>query len=97
MWPEAERKLWVQLLEGSFKLIYTKRLPTGAASLVSPRMAFTLPGHLDQTKPVSRQLKPRLFVYWTESFVSHFPAFLGLLPVLLNVGHTPNFHRDLCK
>ena len=22
VWPEAERKLWVQLLEGSFKLIY---------------------------------------------------------------------------
>lgn len=21
-WPEAERKLWLQLLEGSFKLIY---------------------------------------------------------------------------
>jgi hypothetical protein len=22
VWPEAERKLWLQLLEGSFKLIY---------------------------------------------------------------------------
>ena len=22
VWPEAERKLWFQLLEGSFKLIY---------------------------------------------------------------------------
>jgi hypothetical protein len=22
MWPEADRKLWLQLLEGSFKLIY---------------------------------------------------------------------------
>ena len=22
IWPEAERKLWLQLLEGSFKLIY---------------------------------------------------------------------------
>ena len=25
MWPEAERKLWLQLLEGSFKLIYKGR------------------------------------------------------------------------
>jgi hypothetical protein len=22
VWPEAERKLWLQLIEGSFKLIY---------------------------------------------------------------------------
>ena len=22
VWPEADRKLWLQLLEGSFKLIY---------------------------------------------------------------------------
>ena len=22
VWPEAERKIWLQLLEGSFKLIY---------------------------------------------------------------------------
>jgi hypothetical protein len=22
LWPEADRKLWLQLLEGSFKLIY---------------------------------------------------------------------------
>jgi hypothetical protein len=22
VWPDAERKLWLQLLEGSFKLIY---------------------------------------------------------------------------
>ncbi len=26
VWPEAERKLWLQLLEGSFKLIY-KNVP----------------------------------------------------------------------
>ncbi len=25
VWPEADRKLWLQLLEGSFKLIYSKR------------------------------------------------------------------------
>ena len=27
-WPEAERKLWLQLLEGSFKLIYKDAAPT---------------------------------------------------------------------
>jgi hypothetical protein len=27
-WPEAERKLWLQLLEGSFKLIYKDNTPT---------------------------------------------------------------------
>jgi hypothetical protein len=30
VWPEADRKLWLQLLEGSFKLIY-KDGPTEAA------------------------------------------------------------------
>ena len=25
VWPEAERKLWLQLLEGSFKLIYKEK------------------------------------------------------------------------
>jgi hypothetical protein len=28
-WPEAERKLWLQLLEGSFKLIYKDRVSGG--------------------------------------------------------------------
>jgi hypothetical protein len=38
VWPEADRKLWLQLLEGSFKLIYkdTQRVPT----ISIPRSAF---------------------------------------------------------
>ena len=28
-WPDAERKLWLQLLEGSFKLIYKDKAPSG--------------------------------------------------------------------
>jgi hypothetical protein len=27
VWPEADRKLWLQLLEGSFKLIYKDGTP----------------------------------------------------------------------
>jgi hypothetical protein len=27
VWPEADRKLWLQLLEGSFKLIYKDATP----------------------------------------------------------------------
>ena len=30
VWPEAERKLWLQLLEGSFKLIYKDAPPEAA-------------------------------------------------------------------
>jgi hypothetical protein len=32
IWPEAERKLWLQLLEGSFKLIY-KDTTIGTAAI----------------------------------------------------------------
>lgn len=32
VWPEAERKLWLQLLEGSFKLIYKDNASGGALS-----------------------------------------------------------------
>ena len=49
VWPETERKLWLQLLEGSFKLIYkdatTKILPPpGDAEY---RKAHGMPPHPD--------------------------------------------------
>jgi hypothetical protein len=28
VWPEADRKLWLQLLEGSFRLIYKDKAAT---------------------------------------------------------------------
>ena len=31
VWPETDRKLWLQLLEGSFKLIYKEKAVTGSA------------------------------------------------------------------
>lgn len=31
VWPESERKLWLTLLEGSFKLIYTDKVSEGEA------------------------------------------------------------------
>src|SRR6478672_6409302 len=30
VWPEAERKLWLQLLEGSFRVIYKDAVRSGA-------------------------------------------------------------------
>jgi hypothetical protein len=53
VWPEADRKLWLQLLEGSFKLIYKDATP---AKLPPPpgdaeyRKANNLPPNPDHTK-----------------------------------------------
>ena len=33
VWPEAERKLWLELLSGSFKLIYKDKEPAGRDGL----------------------------------------------------------------
>jgi hypothetical protein len=33
VWPETDRKLWLQLLEGSFKLIYRDKKDEGRESL----------------------------------------------------------------
>jgi hypothetical protein len=38
IWPEADRKLWLQFLEGSFKLIYKDAPPKGDTR------AITMPG-----------------------------------------------------
>ena len=35
IWPEAERKLWIQPLEGSFKLIYKDAGDTATAPIRS--------------------------------------------------------------
>jgi hypothetical protein len=44
-WPEADRKLWLQLLEGSFKLIYKDQIEetTGGVSLNQERPIDTAP------------------------------------------------------
>lgn len=36
VWPEAERKLWLQLLEGSFKLIYKDQTPAPSPKPLPP-------------------------------------------------------------
>jgi hypothetical protein len=33
VWPDSERKLWLQLLEGSFKLIYKDKKPDSAVDV----------------------------------------------------------------
>lgn len=40
VWPEAERKLWLQLLEGSFKLIYRNG---DEAPLIRPANQYDIP------------------------------------------------------
>jgi hypothetical protein len=36
VWPEVERKLWLQLLEGSFKLIYKDQSPSSSTKPLPP-------------------------------------------------------------
>lgn len=36
VWPESERKLWIQLLEGSFKLIYEDTSPSALPPVPVP-------------------------------------------------------------
>jgi hypothetical protein len=50
VWPEDERKLWLQLLEGSFKLIYNDKGEAASVGGLRSKAKLMIAGHsLDLT------------------------------------------------